>query len=333
MPKLALVLLVGFGCTTAAAPAGTHIDRSIQFTAACPELITAAKATQIAISGIGEPIDSASGTNSLRPGDAMSVLATFVEKKKRTQWLLRVEATPVDPTKPTPKPSKFTVQTSFGPPMEFESRPVPAKLRMLGPFGAEGWKKPPKTESVQAQLMLNEDFLALGMDEAAETVFRWSSQLDFSKPLSSKALKAMNPTPAEQRAVSGAFPALISYFEIVKHTEGLKDLLFKLVELPSVWSMIKHRGVHVDLSFGNGLAPSPAASQDWDLPATMVTFHFPWMVRLNGEPALKMTLVTTRPHPPLLICGGVVGVLLQKIDDDETYLTMRLLSAASTAEQ
>jgi hypothetical protein len=97
--------------------------------------------------------------------------------------------------------------------------------------------------------------------------------------------------------------------------------------MPSLWSMIKHRGVHINFTFGNGIAPSVADPTDWDLPASAPAYYFPWMVLLNGQPALKLTMVTTSPRPPLLICGGVVGVLLEKIGNDETYMTMRLLSA------
>jgi hypothetical protein len=42
---------------------------------------------------------------------------------------------------------------------------------------------------------------------------------------------------------------------------------------------------------------------------------------------MRITLVATNPRPPLLICGGVVGVLLEKIGDEETCMTMRLVSA------
>jgi hypothetical protein len=124
----------------------------------------------------------------------------------------------------------------------------------------------------------------------------------------------------------------MSYFEIVQHTGGLKGLLYKLVDMPSLWSLIRHRGVSMNLTFGNGLAPSLADPADWNLPASASAYYFPWLVRLNGQPAMKVTLVTTTPRTPLLICGGVVGVLLEKLGDDETYMTMRLISARSGAE-
>src|SRR5213075_1670223 len=103
--------------------------------------------------------------------------------------------------------------------------------------------QPAKWKDTDALFSVNEDFLALGLDRSAALLHQWSKITNFSKGVTSKALLAMNPTPAEKQTISAAFPALISYFEIVQHTEGLEDLLRKLIELPSLWSIIKHRGV------------------------------------------------------------------------------------------
>jgi hypothetical protein len=203
---------------------------------------------------------------------------------------------------------------------------------MLGPFAVAGQARPPKAEDKHEKFSLNEGFLALGLDQAAALLHRWGQTTNFDKAATSEALLAMNPTEAEQRALAATFPALFSYFSIVQHTEGLEDLLRKLIELPSLWSIIRHRGVKADFSFGNGAMPSPASPADWNLPAATPVYHFPWLLRLNDEPALKITLVVTRPQPPLLICGGVVGVLAEHIEDEQTYMTLRLVSAKSETE-
>ena len=200
---------------------------------------------------------------------------------------------------------------------------------MLGPFAVAGRARQPKPEDRTEKFLLNEGFLALGLDQAAALLHRWGQTTNFDKAATSEALLAMNPTETEQRALCASFPALFSYFNIVQHTEGLESLLRKLIELPSLWSMIRHRGVHADFSFGNGVAPSPVNPADWNLPRDEAVFQFPWLLRLNDEPALRITLVVTRPRPPLLICGGVVGVLAEKLGDDETYMTLRVISATS----
>lgn len=292
---------------------------------ACPALVAAANLNHIPIEGM----DAQVGTNALRPGDSATVLVTFFQKKKETQWLLYLEAATPDPSKATNKPVTFTVRSAFGAPMKFKSKPYPVKLRMFGPFAAAGSAKQPKWKETDAQFSVNEDFLALGLDQSAALLHRWSQVTNFNKGLTSKAMLAMNPTPDEQRALCATFPALISYFEIVQHTEGLEDLLKKLINLPSLWSIIKHRGVEMTIRFDDDFLPSPANATDWNLKPSAPAYYFPWLLRLNGEPALKITLVTTSPQQPLLICGGVVGVLAEKIDDEETYMTLRLLSGRS----
>jgi hypothetical protein len=325
---LPLIFLLGFVLTAHGAEAPGKISRKLELIPACPTLVSAANRDHIPIEGM----DAWSGTNTLRPGDSATVLVTFIQGKKQTQWLLYLEAATPDPAKATNKPSTFVVGSAFGPPIKFKSRPFPVKLRMFGPFAAAGLAKQPKANETDAQFSVNEDFLALGLDESAALLHRWSKVTNFNKGLTSKAMLAMNPTPAEQRTLSATFPALISYFEIVQHTEGLEDLLRKLIELPSLWSIIKHRGVQMNLTFGDGLLPSPANAADWNLKPSTPAYYFPWLLRLNGEPALKITLVTTSPRSPLRICGGVVGVLAEKIGDEETYMTLRLVSAKGKRE-
>jgi hypothetical protein len=294
----------------------------------CPALVTAANRNHIPMEGM----DTSAGTNALRPGDSATVLLTFVQKKKQTQWVLYLEAETFDLAKATNKLSTFTVSSSFGPPMKFKSRPYPVKLRMLGPFAAAGSARQPKSKETEAHFSLNEDYLGLGLDQAAALLYRWSTTTNFDKGVTSKALRAMNPTPAEQRALCAAFPALISYFNIVEHTEGLEGLLRKLIDMPSLWSIIRHRGMEMTITFGDSALPSPADPANWGLEPSGPAFYFPWLVRLNGEPALKVTLVATSPRPPLLICGGVAGLLAEKIGDEETYMTFRVISAKCKAE-
>jgi hypothetical protein len=308
--------------TSAEAPRG--MNPKLSPVPACLALAAAAQTKHIPM----DQFDSASGTNLLHPGDSATVVITFVQKEKRLQWLLYFEAAPPDPKKPPAgKKATFVVNSGFGPPMKFESTPVAAKLRLLGPFAVNNASKPPKAEETDAQFFLNQDFLGLGLDQPAALMARWSQTTNFDGAVTSKAIKAMKPTPAEQRAICATFPALFSYADIVQHTEGLDELFFKLVELPSVWSFVRNLGMKVDFSFGNGQPAGPANPADWNLPDSAPVYYFPWLLRLNEQPAMKVTLVVTSPRPPRLICGGVVALLAEKAGSDDTYMTMELVSA------
>jgi len=289
--------------------------------AAFPALVAAAQSNHIWLNTFA----GSSGTNALQPGDSAAVLITFVQKEKRRQWLLYFEATAPDPKNPPPKNrATFVVTSSFGPPQKFHSVPVAAKLRLLGPFA------PVETD---AQFFLNQDFLGLGLDQSAALLARWSKTNHFSGPIYSQAIKAMNPTPAEQRAICATFPALFSYADIVQHTEGLDDLFFKLVDFPSLWSVVSHFGVKMDFSFGNGRPPGAADPADWNLPASASVYYFPWLLCLNQQPAMKVILVVTDPRPPRLICGGVTGILAESAGSADTYMSFRLIGAKCAGPQ
>ncbi len=315
------MVLIGLCLAACGAEVPAGIAAKLKFIPACPALVTEANRHRIPLEGM----DAWSGTNKLRAGDSATVLVTLVKKKKHTQWLLYLEALTPDPAKAN-KPVTFSVGSEFGSPMKFKSKPYPVKLKMFGPFAVAGPARQPKAEETGAQFSVNEDFLALGLDQSAEILHRLGKATN-SQGLSSKGMLDMDPTPAERQTLSATIPALISYIEIIQHTEGLEDLLRKLIELPSLWSIVKHLGVQADLRFGDDVLPSPANAADWKLEPSTPVYYFPMFLRLNREPALKISLVVTSPRPPLRICGGVVGVVAETIGDEETYMTMRLISA------
>ncbi len=145
-----------------------------------------------------------------------------------------------------------------------------------------------------------------------------------------KSLGNIRLSPEEERALGGSCPALMSYLNIVQHTEHLKDILFQLVDLPSVWSMVRHGGVNANLAIQQDhLALADAAI--WGLHDPRPLYDMPLLVELNKQPALKVTLTVTTPLPPLLACGGIVGFVAERPGDKETYLTVRVISARHSA--
>jgi len=318
LPVVFAFLLPAYGAEVTDA-----LQLKLKFVPACSNLIADAILDHVPMDGIGPSF----GSTNVLAGDSITVLITLFQKEKQTQWLLYLEALPTDPAKSHDGTNKFTVTSSFGPPELFYSRPVDVKLRLLGPYGVQGhifkvWK-----DEKTAKFSLNEDLLGLGFDHAAALLDRWGQTTNFTGAISSKSLLAMKPTPEEQRAICGIFPALLSYIDIVQNTKGLEELMYKVVTLPSIKSMILHRGVDADVTFGNGKLPASVKAEDWGLPSSAQAYTFPWLAKLNGEEAMTITLVVTQPRVPLMICGGVVGLLAEKAGDDETYMLMRLVSA------
>jgi hypothetical protein len=284
----------------------------------CPPLLRAAATNHISTTGT----DPLRNTNILQVGDSATLLVTLVLHTNRSQWLLFVQAATSGPKNTPPKEPKPFVIKAAGGPISFPSKPVPAALCMLGPFSM-GDNLVAKSEKKENTFLLNEGFLGIGLDQAAHITWERNAATNSA----SKTNFNYNFTPAEKRALIGAFPTLMSYFEIIQHTEGLEDILRKVIDSPSLWSVVRHGGVNAGLFFAHEAYPANPA--DWHLPASTPVYYLPIELRINDKTALKVTLVVTAPRPPLLICGGIIGILAEKPSDDTTYLTLRVISAHS----
>jgi hypothetical protein len=125
-------------------------------------------------------------------------------------------------------------------------------------------------------------------------------------------------------------PALLSYFDIVQKTEGLNDAFFKIGKIPSVWSVVWNVGVQASMEVQSDRV-APADDAAWGLPPGTPVYYFPMLIGLNNNEAFNVTLVVTAPRSPLLLCGGVIGLLAEKAGDKDTYLTLRIVSAHTSA--
>lgn len=318
----------------------TNLLSRLEPVPAFPELRTVAETNNIPLEGIG-PV---AGTNVL-PGDTLTTLITLRQKRNHlTQWLVYFE---VVTNRPPSRPAKAVVfYNSMGDKFEFSNAPVTFRIHSIGPFvnSASIWGAPmPKNNYGRASV--NGTFLALGLDKSMAALYRLSpiiqktgsSNFDLEiteKPPSETTAKEnqrlaalLNITPQERRALAAGGPALMSYFSAVGETPDLERMMWKVISLPSVWSIVKHRGVSASLDFDtDNIRPVPLPS-GWNLPGHGHAFAMPLAVTLNDKPALYVTLIITSPSPSLVACGGIVGFVAQNPDDDQNYLTLRVISA------
>jgi hypothetical protein len=300
-------------------------------------VIATARTNQIPLDAFTNPTP---GTK-LVPGDSITALVTMHDRKaSRLQWLIYVQIVASTNLSPAKTNEPLTLYSSRGTRFQFASSPVSASLRTLGPFrDTPGGRKAPKLKDHQEAFSLDESFLGLGLDKAAAALVRLrgteiKGNLSFGSeaPPADKAAEnrrladAVGLSLAEERSLAGALPALISFFELVQHTEGLEEILYKIVDLPPLWSIVWHVGVRADIRFVSEEI-NPARIADWGLPGGPEAFYFPVALRLNNHPALKVTVVVTRPVPPLLACGGVLGFVAERPNDPDMYLTLRVISA------
>jgi len=308
----------------------------------CPALVAAAQSHHIWLDRMDPPAE----TNLINPGDSFTALVTLNEKRgRRTQWLVYLEAVTPGPGAPADDSSgDMVIYNTFGNKLEFPSAPVPVSLRTLGPFVVGETGKSAKASDKSTHFTLDQGYLGLGLDAAAAAFLRME-QFKLSGPVGAatvpysaatvsegkKLAAALNITPAEERALGGTYPALLSYFWTVDQTPGLEAILTRVADMPSIWSILRHGGIG-SVEFQWRVRSLRTITLDgWELPGHSPVYFAPMQLLLNGHPTLNLTLVVTRPHPPLLACGGIVGVLAEKTGDPETFLTLRIISACHYA--
>jgi hypothetical protein len=340
--KLVLTgLLALFAMRLLGQPTATNFSTRFAPITPFPALAAASQSNQISLAGIGTLVPN----SELQPGDSVTALIAFFEKGARqTQWLLHLQVVPpVDTEKTNNSPPPMVIHTTTGAKLEFLSSPAYVNLRTLGPFSEPGAKrKPPKSLDQVERVTLNEGFLKLGLDKASAVILRLNEAspaqkeglFSFAgKPFSETEIKAgreraqtLQLTDDELRSLAGAGPALMSYFSIVQRTAGLEDILFKLLDLPSLWSILRRGGVSANFRMESKQI-APADPADWGLPASERLYHLPLVLELNNQLALNITLAVTSPQSPLLACGGIVGLLAERPDEKERFLTLRIVSA------
>ena len=303
----------------------------------CAALVAAARTNPIPL----EPIQAPGALGWLQIGDSASALVTLNEKNAvRSQWLMYLEvAAPVAGDKIKPK-QPIVLYSSLGNRLEYTSAPVVVTLRILGPFADSAPKRrPPKAQEKHARFVLDEGFLSIGLAPAAAGMFRLQQSkiaghfgfhpAPFLGPeveQGRKMAEIVRLTPEEERSLGGIFPALTSYFDIVEQTPGLEEIVMRIMDWPSIWSILRHGGVRASFN----LVPDQVAHAGeaiCDLPGHPPAYLFPIAFKLNEHRALDITLIVTSPRRPLLACGGVIGLLAENPIDSNEYLTLRVLSA------
>lgn len=312
----------------------------------CAAAVEAARTNSIPIDRIDPPGEA----GNLNPGDSVTALVTLFEKRgQKSQWLLYVEA--VEPTmeEKARKPKAPAIcYVGAGDKMEFARSPVPLSLRLLGPF-VDATNKAPKVEDQKARITLDKGFLGIGLEQAAAAFSRMrQNKLHGSfhirpRPFTEeeaaegkKGIVVLKLSAEEQRAIAGSQFAFMSYVQLVQETPGLDGLFYKVVRLPSVWSVVRHFGVNASLELQKehvapadgraALLRGQAAPQRRPIEQTPC-YTFPLALRINGQPGLMATMVVAPARPPLLQCGGIVGLLAEKPGDPKTYLILRIISA------
>lgn len=161
--------------------------------------------------------------------------------------------------------------------------------------------------------------------DAAGTPQRDSTVTLFEEPLATGWWPYATPD-ASQRDLDMALALTMSLQELAGRDAVLQELLFRIVDEPSLWSVATHLGVGVKLCWGNERNPPRVVAVDHDpalgdeVRSTMVDLH------VNGDAAAWVTLLVARPRGASRACGGLVGAIAQHATEPDRLAVVRLLA-------
>lgn len=141
------------------------------------------------------------------------------------------------------------------------------------------------------------------------------------------ALKRRPLRDADKTNVAGAHAALISFLSILQEDPVLSPILWRVVDRPSVLSVIASFGASLGIAADLESAvpePTPGVS-GWNRDAV----RFPLTLTINGGRALDARILATDPLVPLRMGGGIVSVEATRPSNPAVRFTAQVLAAAS----
>jgi hypothetical protein len=272
----------------------------------------------VALGQFADPAD----TTASRTGDTVTFLVSLRERNDVRQWLVQFQiADPTDAERKRKPPLDLFIQLNGGEKLWFSnSHRLALDIQTTGPFSSAHPGDVPATKP--ARTMISPDLLGLGLDQSCRASIKWFRNFTGAAP------KEKPPAPSleEQRVLIGFFPALMAFFEGVEKTPGLRDILWDIVEKPSVWSIVR-RGGRVDGGFEFKETPTLVDLGSERLGTAAEVFRMPLKMALNDQPALRCALIVTAPKPPLLTCAGIIGIEADPPEESAKHLSIRLIAS------
>ncbi len=311
-----------------------------EFHAPPPVLISAEAEAGLVLEGIALPTERAGG---LRPGDRITALVTLAKGSALTQWLIEVSGAELnEKEKQLPPLRTLTLFTNTGTEVFLGRTRAALKVRVLGPYERDSAKN---AKEEQGRIMVNADYLGLGLDRGCESVisvnaakikdptlppFAWTARMKaFSADEAAAGRKLAAPlglTPERERALVGANPALHEFFNLISRTPGLQDILKEVIDVPW-WTIIKRGG-----DAPVGIMPQfrfaeEISAEAFHLGGGRKAYALPFQLSIGGKPALVGKLAVTSARPPLMPCAGIVGVSAWAPDGKGPRVMLQVLSA------
>ena len=165
-------------------------------------------------------------------------------------------------------------------------------------------------------------FLEWGFSEACALALQNSvsgTAIDFTTLPDDRVLE-------EARPYIGAIASVIGVFQVLRGNRLLEPILWKVVQKPSVLSVVRNLGVNVTIQPEFQRAELEPRVLRGSPPGESV-YRFPIQFVVNKSVALRATLSVAAPNPPLRTSGGLIAVDGVHPRESDRRVSIRLLAS------
>jgi hypothetical protein len=302
-----------------------------------PSLVAYASSHGIPLEAIAVPVEGAVP----QKGDEVVILLDLEKGGTTEQWLVRVETDDLTKKEQTMKPwPDDVIHTSTGLHLHYANTPAALRVELTGPFSAGSARQP--GAPAQARSLVSREYLDLGIAQFCRSALQIVPRLnaaaitDFvysggtSTPSAEavargkKTAAAFGLTSGEERLFFSVYFALQTFFSAAMAIPGNQHVLEQVIQKPSVWSVVRHFGVHTALSFNwQDVQVEPEGKAAVPRPVYLL----PVRLSLNNVLAVRASLAVTEPRPPLQAGAGILAICAEHPTATDRRLFIRVLSA------
>ncbi len=268
-----------------------------------PALTVLAAERNISISGFDAPRSE----RTIRKGDSLVVLFSLVEKGLEYQWILQATS-----ARNTGARDEHAV----------------LDLTLTGPFCADSTGKPVARicGDTKASITVRTALLSYGMGDWCVDARKLKREgRDLEKTALTEEEKAA--VAAQIRRIYPVMGAMGEFLKIAVKTEGVKAVVAKAIDLPSISGILTHLlNGKVDIQAPN-ISTDGAGSLTFADGTTEAFFRVPFSIAMLGKPCSNAMLCAIQARPPFLMSAGVTELDLSSPSRPGNHLAIRILSA------
>lgn len=339
------------------APAPTAVLRPLANVGLAPALLEAAEREHISL------FKTSGVTENSSVGDSAVFWVGTVAGEERKQWLIQLRRGAITPEEQKAHRAKdITKYLSWGPVIVFKSEVDALDLWIAGPVetpkSADSKKqKEAEVRITKTRVYVPRDFLQLGLDDserASSSITRRAKEIKqedpgfkmghiyaMHKPIRQENINYAKPvaarigfTPEMERAWSGGFVALQSFYELASRVPALKDIADVAFKRPAVWKLSKLAfGAHFKTNFGGRDRGFVDSGKLGFLPVPMASFDVPFSFQFDKELIVSGAMLVTKPAPPLDVSAGILAILAFHPTDKTRAVELRAIASTRGADK